>query len=111
MNERIKARLGDIAIQDKTFHALALQIIHQDNHRVLAISKLETDSKARHALLIAYWQRQRTKTKVQSKGWRQWLIEDLDWELCRKAISGKISVLLNAWLAGPNVLARADVHA
>lgn len=81
MNERIKARLGDVAIHAKTFHALALQIIQQGNRKALVISKLETYSKARRELLIAYWQRQCTEEKAQAKGWRQWLIEDLEWEL------------------------------
>ncbi len=52
MNDRIKARLGDVGIQAKTFHALALQIIQQGSRKAPAISRLETDAKARKALLI-----------------------------------------------------------
>ncbi|WP_367671994.1 DNA helicase IV [Serratia symbiotica] len=104
MNERIKARLGDVAIQAKTFHALALQIIQQGNRKALAISKLETDSKARRALLIAYWQRQCTEKKAQAKGWRQWLIEDLEWELPEgdfwqdKRLAERLAGRLEHWL-------------
>ncbi|MFZ1871844.1 MAG: DNA helicase IV [Chania sp.] len=81
MNERIQDRLGNVAIQAKTFHALALQVIQEGSRKAPAISKLETDSKARRALLIKHWQQQCTEKKVQAKGWRQWLIEELEWEI------------------------------
>lgn len=67
MNERIQERLGGVAIQAKTFHALALQIIQQGNRKVPAISKLETDSKARRALLITHWQQQCAEKKPRLK--------------------------------------------
>lgn len=54
MNDRIKERLGDAGIQAKTFHALALQIIQQGSRKAPAISRLETDAKARKALLITH---------------------------------------------------------
>ncbi|MFI8418198.1 DNA helicase IV [Serratia sp. NPDC078593] len=81
MNQRIKERLGDSAIQAKTFHALALQIIQQGIRKTPAISKLETDSKARRALLIKHWRQQCGEKKAQAKGWRQWLIDELEWEV------------------------------
>ncbi|MHA7846334.1 DNA helicase IV [Serratia sp. D1N4] len=81
MNERIRDRLGNVAIQAKTFHALALQVIQEGSRKAPAISKLETDSKVRRALLIKHWQQQCTEKKVQAKGWRQWLIEELEWEI------------------------------
>jgi DNA helicase-4 len=81
MNERIQDRLGNVAIHAKTFHALALQVIQEGSRKAPAISKLETDSKARRALLIKHWQQQCTEKKVQAKGWRQWLIEELEWEI------------------------------
>lgn len=81
MNERIQERLSSVAIQAKTFHALALQIIQQGSRKAPAISKLESDSKARRALLIAHWQQQCSEKKAQAKGWRQWLTEELEWEL------------------------------
>lgn len=58
MNDRIKERLGDAGIQAKTFHALALQIIQQGSRKAPAISRLETDAKARKALLITHWRQQ-----------------------------------------------------
>lgn len=60
-----------MAPSSRRFHALALQIIQQGNRKALAISKLETDSKARRALLIAYWQRQCIEKKARAKGWQQ----------------------------------------
>ena len=81
MNERIQERLGEVAIQAKTFHALALQVIKEGSRKTPAISKLETDSKARRALLVENWQQQCTEKKAQAKGWRQWLTEELEWEL------------------------------
>jgi DNA helicase-4 len=81
MNERIQERLGSVAIQAKTFHALALQIIQQGSRKAPVISKLESDSKARRALLISHWQQQCSEKKAQAKGWRQWLTEELEWEL------------------------------
>ncbi|MVZ11249.1 AAA family ATPase, partial [Enterobacteriaceae bacterium 8376wG6] len=58
MNDRIKERLGDVGIQAKTFHALALQIIQQGSRKAPAISRLETDAKARKELLITHWRQQ-----------------------------------------------------
>ena len=81
MNDRIKARLGDVGIQAKTFHALALQIIQQGSRKAPAISRLETDAKARKALLITHWRQQCAEKKAQAKGWRQWLSDELEWEV------------------------------
>lgn len=81
MNQRIQERLGNVAIQAKTFHALALQVIQEGSRKVPVISKLETDSKARRGLLIKNWQQQCAEKKAQAKGWRQWLTEELEWEI------------------------------
>lgn len=81
MNERIQDRLGNVAVQAKTFHALALQVIQEGSRKAPAISKLETDSKARRGLLIKNWQQQCAEKKAQAKGWRQWLTEELAWEV------------------------------
>ncbi|VTP61507.1 Helicase IV [Serratia rubidaea] len=96
MNQRIEERLGVSAIQAKTFHALALQIIQQGSRKVPVISKLETDSKARRDLLIANWQQQCAEKKAQAKGWRQWLTEELAWK-CPKGTSGRIGGWRRAW--------------
>jgi DNA helicase-4 len=104
MNERIQERLGSVAIQAKTFHALALQIIQQGNRKVPAISKLETDSKARRALLITHWQQQCAEKKAQAKGWRQWLLEELEWEVPEgdfwqdKRLAERLAGRLERWL-------------
>ncbi|PVZ85820.1 DNA helicase IV [Serratia sp. S1B] len=81
MNERIAQRLGEVAVQAKTFHALALQIIQQGSRKVPKISQLESDSHARRELLIKNWQQQCSDKKAQAKGWRQWISEELEWEI------------------------------
>ncbi|MFV8801443.1 DNA helicase IV [Yersinia sp. LJYL362] len=81
MNSRIKQRLGVDDIQAKTFHALALQIIQQGSRKTPVISKLESDSKARRALLIKHWQQQCSEKKAQAKGWREWLTDELEWSI------------------------------
>ncbi len=104
MNERIQERLGDVAIQAKTFHALALQIIQEGSRKAPAISKLETDSKARRALLVKNWQQQCSEKKAQAKGWRQWLTEELEWELPEgdfwrdKRLAERLAGRLERWL-------------
>ncbi|WP_337264044.1 MULTISPECIES: DNA helicase IV [unclassified Serratia (in: enterobacteria)] len=104
MNERIQDRLGNVAIQAKTFHALALQVIQEGSRKAPAISKLETDSKARRRLLIKNWQQQCTEKKAQAKGWRQWLTEELEWEVPEgdfwhdKRLAERLAGRLERWL-------------
>ncbi|GAA3591265.1 DNA helicase IV [Gibbsiella greigii] len=104
MNERIKQRLGETAIQAKTFHALALQIIQQGSRKAPAISKLETDSKARRALLISHWQQNCAEKKAQAKGWRQWLVDELEWDVPEgdfwqdKRLAERLAGRLERWL-------------
>ncbi|OMQ22902.1 DNA helicase IV [Serratia oryzae] len=104
MNERIQDRLGNVAIQAKTFHALALQVIQEGSSKAPAISKLETDSKARRGLLIKNWQQQCTEKKAQAKGWRQWLTEELEWEVPEgdfwhdKRLAERLAGRLERWL-------------
>ncbi|HDL7335019.1 TPA: DNA helicase IV [Yersinia enterocolitica] len=81
MNSRIKQRLGVDDIQAKTFHALALQITQQGSRKTPVISKLESDSQARRSLLIKHWQQQCSEKKAQAKGWREWLTDELEWEI------------------------------
>ncbi len=81
MNDRIQTRLGESAIQARTFHALALHIIREGSNKQPVISKLESDSKARRQLLIATWREQCNSKKAQASGWRQWLQEELEWEI------------------------------
>ena len=81
MNDRIQTRLGESAIQARTFHALALHIIREGSNKQPVISKLESDSKAGRQLLIATWREQCNSKKAQASGWRQWLQDELEWEI------------------------------
>jgi len=81
MNDRIRSRLGVADIQARTFHALALHIIREGSNKQPVISKLESDVAARHALLIDIWRQQCEEKKAQANGWRQWLRDELEWEL------------------------------
>lgn len=55
------------------------------------ISKLESDTAARHALLLRSWQKQCQEKKAQAKGWRLWLEEEMGWQL-PEGTSGRIKV-------------------
>ena len=81
MDERIRERLNTESISAKTFHALALHIIQQGSKKVPVISKLENDTQARQALLTECWQQQCQEKKAQAKGWRQWLEEEMAWDV------------------------------
>ncbi|ELV3465609.1 DNA helicase IV [Enterobacter asburiae] len=81
MDERIQERLHTRDITARTFHALALHIIQQGSKKVPSISKLENDAQARQALFIKTWRQQCSEKKTQAKGWRQWLEEELNWEV------------------------------
>lgn len=81
MDQRIQERLHTDQISARTFHSLALHIIQQGSKKAPQISKLESDTGARHKLLITAWREQCQEKKAQAKGWRQWLTEELDWEI------------------------------
>jgi len=81
MDERIQERLHTQDITARTFHALALHIIQQGSKKVPSISKLENDTQARQALFIKTWRQQCSEKKAQAKGWRQWLEEELLWDV------------------------------
>lgn len=81
MDERIQARLHTQDISARTFHSLALHIIQQGSKKVPIVSKLENDAQARQALFIEAWRQQCSEKKAQAKGWRQWLEEELSWEV------------------------------
>ncbi|CND88531.1 DNA helicase IV [Yersinia nurmii] len=104
MNDRIKQRLGTKDIQAKTFHALALHIIQQGSRKTPVISKLESDSQARRSLLIKNWQQQCEEKKAQAKGWRQWLTEELEWDVPEerfwqdKRLAARLGGRLERWL-------------
>ncbi|MDX7991406.1 DNA helicase IV [Xenorhabdus littoralis] len=109
MNERIQARLGTHhsetqGIKAKTFHALALYIIQQGSNKEPKISELETDTQKRRDFLIQQWQKQCGEKKAQAKGWREWLDEELDWQLPEgeywhdKQLTTRLSARLERWL-------------
>ncbi|CNK04223.1 DNA helicase IV [Yersinia frederiksenii] len=104
MNSRIKQRLAVEDIQAKTFHALALQIIQQGSRKTPVISKLESDSQARRALLIKNWQQQCSEKKAQAKGWREWLTDELEWDVDEgnfwqdKRLAARLAGRLERWL-------------
>ncbi|MDX7987709.1 DNA helicase IV [Xenorhabdus sp. 12] len=104
MNERIQARLGTDEIKAKTFHALALYIIQQGSNKIPKISELETDTQKRRDFLIQEWQKQCGEKKAQAKGWREWLDEELDWQVPEgeywhdKQLATRLSVRLERWL-------------
>ncbi|MEW5560081.1 DNA helicase IV [Enterobacter asburiae] len=81
MDDRIRERLNTEDISAKTFHALALYIIQQGSKKVPVISQLENDTQARQKLFTDCWQQQCQEKKAQAKGWRQWLEEEMEWEV------------------------------
>lgn len=81
MNARIQSRLSAGDIQAKTFHSLALHIIREGSNKQPVISKLESDADARRTLLLREWRQQCHDKKAMANGWRQWLRDELEWEL------------------------------
>lgn len=104
MNTRIRPRLGDSAIQARTFHSLALHIIREGSNKQPAVSKLESDPQARRTLLIDTWRQQCSEKKAQANGWRQWLRDELQWEVPEghfwqdNALSQRLASRLERWL-------------
>lgn len=105
MNERIQERLQQEDIEAKTFHALALYIIREGSNKSPAISEFETDSQKRGELLLNEWRTQCSTKKAQAKGWREWLTEELQWDVPEgefwkdEKISKKIVSRLECWLS------------
>ncbi len=81
MNDRVRDHLSADGIQARTFHSLALSITQQGSNKSPAISKLEVDTSLRHKLLTEVWRQQCSEKKTHANGWRQWLQDELDWEL------------------------------
>lgn len=104
MNERIRSRLGESAIQARTFHALALHIIREGSNKQPNVSKLESDPQARRTLLIETWRQQCSEKKAQANGWRQWLRDELEWEVPEghfwqdNALSQRLASRLERWV-------------
>ncbi|WP_340607693.1 DNA helicase IV [Xenorhabdus bharatensis] len=104
INKRIQLRSGTKTIKVRTFHELSLCIIQQASSKTIKISELETNTQKRHDFLIREWQKQCNEKKSQAKGWREWLNEELDWQLPDGAywndrqIQSRLSGHLNYWL-------------
>lgn len=104
MDERIAERLHTEAISARTFHSLALHIIQQGSKKVPRISELESDTHARHKLLIDCWQQQCREKKAQAKGWREWLSDELQWEVAQgeywkdERLAKRLASRLDRWL-------------
>ena len=105
MDERIRERLASDDITARTFHSLALHIIQQGSKKVPTISKLESDTAARHALLLKSWQKQCHEKKAQAKGWRLWLEEEMGWQLPEgdfwqdKKVQRRMASRLDRWVS------------
>lgn len=105
MNQRIQESLHQEDIEAKTFHALALHIIREGSNKSPVISELETDSQKRYALLLNEWREQCSSKKAQAKGWREWLTDELEWDVPEgefwqdEKISKKIVSRLERWLS------------
>ncbi len=99
MDERIRERLASDDITARTFHSLALHIIQQGSKKVPTISKLESDTAARHALLLKSWQKQcqekKRRRKVGACGWKKRWAGN-----CRRGTSGRTKRCSGGWPAG-----------
>ncbi|MBD2819517.1 DNA helicase IV [Xenorhabdus sp. 42] len=104
MNECIQAQRGMKEIEAKTFHALALHIIQQSSNKPPNISVLETNEQKRRDFLIQEWQKQCSGKKAQAKGWREWLNEELGWQLPEgeywhdNQLTTRLAIRLERWL-------------
>lgn len=104
MNQRVQSRLEVDDIQARTFHALALHIIQQGSNKSPAISKLESDSNYRSKLLIDTWRQQCSEKKAYANGWRQWLCDELEWDIEKEAfwknerLAQRLASRLERWL-------------
>lgn len=104
MEERLQARLHTDAIAARTFHALALHIIGQGGRKTPRVSELENDTAARHDLLLTAWRDQCREKKAQAKGWREWLSNELEWDIDEgefwedEALCKRLASRLDRWL-------------
>lgn len=105
MDERIRERLSTDDISARTFHSLALHIIQQGSKKVPSVSQLESDSPARQALLLKNWQQQCQEKKAHAKGWRQWLEDEMGWQVPEndfwqdKKIERRMASRLDRWVS------------
>ncbi|WP_442798612.1 DNA helicase IV [Pantoea vagans] len=104
MNARIQSRLSAGDIQARTFHSLALHIIHEGSNKQPVISKLESDADARRTLLLREWRQQCHEKKAMANGWRQWLRDELEWDVPEgpfwedERLANRLASRLERWL-------------
>ncbi|WP_418162303.1 DNA helicase IV [Pantoea vagans] len=104
MNARIQSRLSTGDIQARTFHSLALHIIREGSNKQPVISKLESDADARRTLLLREWRQQCHEKKAMANGWRQWLRDELEWEVPEgpfwedERLANRLASRLERWL-------------
>jgi DNA helicase-4 len=104
MDERIRERLASDDITARTFHSLALHIIQQGSKKVPTISKLESDTAARHALLLKSWQKQCQEKKRRRKagacGWkRRWAGNCRRGLLAGQKVQRRMASRLDRWVS------------
>lgn len=104
MNARIQSRLSAGDIQARTFHSLALHIIREGSNKQPVISKLESDADARRTLLLREWRQQCHEKKAMANGWRQWLRDELEWDVPEgpfwedERLANRLASRLERWL-------------
>lgn len=103
INTRLMLRLNS-DIMAKTFHALALFIIQTSTKKQPKISELEIHSEKRRALLLTEWRNQCQQKKAHAKGWREWLSQELAWEIPEgeywhdKKLENQVATRLERWI-------------
>ena len=104
MDELVHIRLGQKAFHAKTFYSLLSHIIQTSSNKNITISELEVNEHKRHNLLIREWQKQCQEKKSQAKGWSQYLIGELGWNIPSdqfwhdKQLAERLVVRLDNWL-------------
>ncbi|MDR0219210.1 MAG: DNA helicase IV [Enterobacteriaceae bacterium] len=81
INKHIQLHLKTKEISARSLHELALSIIRQTSKHVPKISELEVNAQKRRDFLIRGWKKQCNDKKTQAKGWREWLDDELGWQL------------------------------
>ncbi|HEY0210004.1 DNA helicase IV [Acerihabitans sp.] len=105
MDDRIRSRLQVDGVKAWTFHALALFIIRQGSKKSPVISALESDTLARRTLLVTHWREQCAQKKAQAKGWRQWIVDELAWEVPEgdfwrdERLAQRLAVRIERWIS------------
>ncbi|MFS1538195.1 MAG: DNA helicase IV [Candidatus Phlomobacter fragariae] len=104
MDELVLTDLGQQEFHAKTFESLVLHIIQSSSNKNTAISEFEANEQKRHNLLISEWKKQCHEKKSQAKGWREYLTQELAWNIGSgefwhdKQLAKRLVVRLDNWL-------------